>query len=172
MDVLLDIVKFTLPSLIAIFGIYFVMDKLLRDESQRREFELKKLNNNVITPIKLRAYERLALFLERSTPDAMILRNDISILDAMQLQGLLLKTLREEYDHNVSQQIYVSNELWILIQQVRENTAQLINETAARVKPQTSAVDYAKLLIGMYASVDETPAETALNFLKSEVGEL
>ncbi len=170
MQTFLEILKFTLPSAIMLIGIYFIINKIFKQESERRSYELMKLNKDVVLPVRLRAYERLTLVLERTKPQSMLMRYDFNGYSVVQLQQLLLQTVRDEFDHNVSQQIYVSREAWVMITNARESVVQLINTVAAASMAENkSAMDYANALIATYASAENAPTEIALDFLKREV---
>lgn len=169
MQIFLEILKFTIPSLLVLLGMYMLIDKLFKQESARREFELYKINKDTILPVKLRAYERLTLFLQRTTPESMLMRYDFAGFTVLQLQQLLLQTVRDEFDHNISQQIYVSKDLWVMVGNARESIVQLINSLAVTFPADAPAIDYAKAILSTYASSQNSPTEIALDYIKSEV---
>ena len=103
-----EVFLYTMPALIVLAATWIVMYKLFRNEQQKREWELKKQSQKEITPIRLRAYERLALLLERTTPEHILSELNIGEMTVLELQQHLLRTVRVEFDHNLSQQIYVS----------------------------------------------------------------
>lgn len=169
MDIFLQILGYTLPALVVFLTAWLVLRKQLDNEADRRNFELRRLSVNQITPVRLRAYERLTLLLERTQPEAMILRLDLQGMSNIELQSKLLQTIRSEFDHNVAQQIYVSPEAWVMVKNARENLVRVINGAAAQVQPTGAAVQLAQKLIELYSSLQTTPAEAALNCLKNEV---
>ena len=169
MDIFLEILKYILPALIVLLATYVVLGKQLANEADRRNFELRKLNINQITPVRLRAYERLTLLLERTKPEAMLLRLNLSNLSNFDLQTQLLRSIRDEFDHNMGQQIYISPEAWVLVMNARESLMRLVNGSAVQVQPSESAMQLAQSLIQTYASTDVTPTDIALDFLKKEV---
>ncbi len=166
---MLEILKFTIPSVVILIGLYFVINKLFKQESERRQFELYKLNRDVTLPIKMRAYERITLFLQRTSPESILMRFDFSSLTVVQLQQLLLQSLRDEFEHNASQQIYVSQKTWVMVLNARESIAQLINSTAVHLNPQAPAIDLAQAILASYAASDNPPTEIALEYLRSEL---
>jgi superfamily I DNA and/or RNA helicase len=166
---MIDILKITLPALLVLITAYLLIDKLLKNEKNRRDFELHKENTSTITPIKLRAYERLILVLERTTPHNFVLNTLKPGMNNFELQTELLKKLREEFGHNVSQQIYVSNELWTAIMSAQQSLIKLINACALKCKPNNDASELSEILIKLYAQSEETPTETAIELLKKEI---
>src|SRR5665647_2144419 len=105
----MEILKIVLPALRVLLTAYFMMDKLLRNEEKRRNFELRKNNAIAITPIRLRAYERMILVLERTTPSTLIVNIAKPHMTNLELHTQLLASVRQEFAHNLSQQIYVSD---------------------------------------------------------------
>ncbi len=169
MSLFLQILGYTLPALVVFLTTWLVLRKQLDNEADRRNFELRRLSTNQITPVRLRAYERLTLLLERTQPEAMILRLDLQGMTNIELQSKLLQTIRNEFDHNVAQQIYVSPEAWAMVKNARENLVRVINGAAAQVQPTGAALQLAQKLIELYSSLQTTPTEAALNCLKNEV---
>lgn len=166
---IIDILKITLPALIVLLTAYLLIDKLLRNEEKRRNFELRKDSSTIITPIRLRAYERLILVLERTTPATLIVNVAQPNMTNSQLQSLLLSNIRQEFSHNLSQQIYVSNEIWACIRGAQESLLRLVNTCASQFNPANSATELAERIIQVYNASDQTPTELAIELLKKEV---
>jgi hypothetical protein len=164
-----DILKIILPALVVLLTAYLMLDKLLRNDENRRNFELKKNNLSTITPISLRAYERLILLLERTTPSTLILSVAKVGMTNLELQTQLLTTIRQEFSHNISQQVYVSDEVWNYIRGTQESLLQLVNNCAAKCNPNDSASTLAELIIKVYDASEHTPTELAIGKLKKEV---
>ena len=121
---------------------------------------------------RLQAYERLALVLERTTPNAMILNTINPGMNCIDLQKELMSSIRNEFSHNLSQQIYVSDELWNSIKVVQETLLKLVISCSAQFPPTNAATDLAEQIIQVYASAEQTPTEYALTKLKEEVRQL
>lgn len=164
-----EILKYTLPSIVLVLAVYLVMRKMFAQEEDRRSFELRRQNRDVVLPIKLRAYERMVLFLERTIPESILMRFDFGGLTVLQLQQMLIKTVRDEYEHNLSQQIYISVEAWALVCNARESIVQLINSCAAKMDAQAPAMDLAQALLSTYAASENTPTQLAIDYIRNEV---
>jgi hypothetical protein len=165
----IDILKIILPAFIVFLTAYLLIDKLLRNEEKRRNFELRKINSSTITPIRLRAYERLMLVLERTTPSTLIVNVAKPEMTNMELHTQLLSSIRQEFSHNVSQQIYISNEIWNGIRGAQESLLRLVNTCASKCNPSNSASELAELIIQVYGASEHTPSEIAIDLLKKEV---
>lgn len=169
---MIEVFKYTIPALIVLLAAWIVMHKLFKNEEQKRLWELKRLSQKEISPVRMRAYERLTLLLERTTPEHMLIDLDINNMSILQVQQRLMQIVRQEYDHNTSQQIYVSDETWRAICEAKEQTIAFLNSIAAQMPTNSTALDYAKVLITAYNTNGETANEKALHMLKDEARKL
>ena len=169
MQTFLEILKFTIPAIIVVIAMYIVMRKMFNQEDDRRSYEMRRANRDIVLPVQLRAYERIVIFLERNTPESILVRFNFDGLNVRELQQMLIKAVRDEYEHNISQQIYISHEAWALVVNARESIVQLINTCAASLDPQAPAMTLAQMLLATYAASEETPTQVAIDFLTSEV---
>jgi len=113
MEGLIEILKIILPAGAWFFAAaYLLVQKFLNNEQKRRDFELKKSVQASITPLKIQAYERIVIFLERIHPNTMVVRVNKHGMTSQQLHQELIKAIKSEYEHNLSQQIYVSHNSW------------------------------------------------------------
>ena len=167
-----EILKYCIPALIVLLATWIVMYKLFQNEQQKREWELKKAAQKEISPIRLRAYERLALVLERTQPEPLLMDLDVSQFTVPQLQQRLLQTIRLEFDHNISQQIYVSEQVWDKIAAARGQMLAFVSAMAMQLPAESTSLDYAKTLLTAYSTNGETANETALHALKEEAARL
>ena len=174
---MLEILKYTIPALVVLVGVWIVMHKIFKNEEQKRLWELKRQSQKEISPARLRAYERLALLLERTQPEALIMAlserlesngEQLAALPVARVQQELLRTVRLEFDHNMSQQIYVSDELWSKIIGARDEMAAFISAMALQLPKESGTLDYAKVLMTAYTTNGETPHQIALEALRQE----
>lgn len=166
---MLEILKFTIPSLIVLVCVWVVMHYLLKSEQERRLWELKRGTQKEVTPIRLRAYERLTLLLERTEPEQMVSELDINQLTIPEMEQRLLLTIRREWEHNMSQQIYVGDEVWAKIMLARDEIAAFVHTMANQLPPNSNSLDYARILMTAYRQNGTTPHQIALEALKEEV---
>lgn len=169
---MIEVLKYCIPALIVLLATWLVMYKLFSNEQEKRLWELKRAAQKEISPIRLRAYERLALMLERTQPEHMLMDLDVSQFTVQQLQSRLLQTIRLEFDHNLSQQIYVSEQVWEQILAARTQMLSFVTAMALQLPPESTSLDYAKMLITAYNTNGETANEAALHALKAEAATL
>ncbi len=166
---MIEVLTIVFPALLVLLTAYLLIDKLLRNEEKRRKFEFSMKNQSIITPIRLRAYERLVLLLERTSPSWLILNVAKPHMTNMELQTQLLASIRQEFNHNLSQQIYVSKEAWLFVRTAQESLLRLVNTCSASCNPADSATVLAEMLIQVFSESEQTPTEMALEKLKNEV---
>ena len=165
---MIEILKYCIPALCVLLATWLVMHKFYKSETEKRLWELKRLSQKEISPLRMRAYERLALLLERTTPEHMLMDVNLTEMTVLQLQQHMMRTIRLEYDHNLSQQVYVSDEVWQQIISARDQMVAFINALAQQLPADASTLDYAKMLITAYSTNGDTANEKALLALKNE----
>lgn len=169
---MIEVLKYSIPALIVLGATWIVMYKLFQNEQQKREWELRRLAQKEISPIRLRAYERLCLLLERTTPERMLGDMNLGEMTILDVQQQILRTLKLEYDHNLSQQIYVSDEVWQRIIDARDQMAAFAIAMTKQVPADANAQAYAQVLITAYQSNGDTPNQLAMDALKQEAAGL
>ncbi len=173
MSFFLEILKLTLPALVVFFTVYFML-KLLLEERQRHDAALLRQNAQKVTlPLRLQAYERLTLLCERTAIPNVLLRVRTPGMTAGQLTNALLIAIHQEFDHNTSQQLYVSDTLWRIISTARQQTLTLITQAAEGLDPQASDEALVQRLFAMLEVQGEpTPLQQAIIAIRTEAGQL
>lgn len=169
MDEILEIVKLILPSLVVLATTVFLVKKYLESTQRDQMLNLKQASQKEILPRRLQAYERLVLFLERISPNSLVMRVHKTGMSGKLLQSELLKAVRQEYEHNIAQQVYMSTESWNLVKSAKEETIQLINIAASKVNDNATGVDFAQKIFELSAMLDVMPTDNALNHLKKDI---
>jgi hypothetical protein len=164
---MLEFLQYILPSLVVFAAVYLVLHYNFKQQREKQRVEVLLNNRKTIMPIKLQAYERLILFLERITPEALIMRSQRPNLTVYDLQTRLLKTIRNEFDHNLSQQLYVSNDAWKMVRNSRENVVKLVNSCAEQNDPKKPAMHLSKTILEESTGANN-PTVKAIKFLKDE----
>ncbi|OJU74551.1 MAG: hypothetical protein BGO09_02860 [Bacteroidetes bacterium 47-18] len=167
-SIILEILKFTIPTVIVIIALHSVISKFLKSETQRRQFEVFKNGQDITLRLRLQAYERLALFLERLHLRSLMTRSYQTGMTVRDFQVAMIQNIQMEYDHNVSQQVYVNYKLWKTIQGVKEQTQMMVNEASSRLHPEDSAKALQKALTEMLISAESMPLDTAIEILHTE----
>jgi len=169
METFLEIIKILIPAAAVFAATYFIVKTFLSNDQKRRDYELRKSQMNITTPIRLQAYERIILFLERIEPNSLVLRTNKAGMTVPILHSELVKAVKTEYEHNISQQIYVSANAWHLVKAAKEETIKLINISVTKVPENAKGQDFAQVILHIASSVEKTPTQIANEFLKNEV---
>lgn len=165
---IIEISKYLLPLIILLIAVLLILKHFAKNELTKQKFATIQGNNKLITPIRLQAYERIILLLERIKPDAMALRLQKQNLSANQMQILLLGTVRKEFNHNLSQQLYISHGAWEVVVNAKEQITRLINLTGTKMNKDASSSDFVRALIETYNDFEKKPIEHAIYAIKKE----
>ena len=169
MEYIISHLDFILPAVLVMLLAVYMLNKVLNHDHTRRVFEYKKSVAKEMVPIRMQAYERLALFLERMQPSNLLLRVQKTNMKSSTLHAVLLKTIRSEYDHNMSQQVYVSDDVWKLINQAKDQLLGTINQNVTSVSPESDATELGKLIIEASLEHQKWLIDEALSLLKEEL---
>ncbi|MGC9343969.1 MAG: hypothetical protein ACP5E3_14800 [Bacteroidales bacterium] len=169
---LLEILKYTLPAIVVFLTSFFILKLYLKNEEKKRKFELSMNQKDSILPLRLQAFERLILYLERISPDSLVMRFKNTRLSVVELQNELVNAVRTEFEHNLAQQTYVSIQAWEMIKAARGDTIKLINESAAELKAKDPGLNLSKRILEKAMELQKAPNYAAIQYLKKEVNDL
>ena len=149
MDIIKQLIQILIPSALVLYGMYLTTKSLISKQYQEKIIEHKKKYTEITLPLRLQAYERMILFLERIQIEQLLARIDYQKLDIAQIQHVLLNEIRSEYNHNLTQQIYVSHTVWVSIAQAKEQIITLVNHIAVgfQDKKDSDSIVFVKQLI-------------------------
>ena len=169
METVLEILKYTIPSIITLIATYLVISKFLETQVTRKQIELFKETQGTTIPLRLQAYERLALFVERINPRNLIPRVYESNMNVAVLQHIMVHAIKEEFDHNLSQQIYVSNKVWDTVRGVKEQEINMITTIAKQLNPEAPAKELHQRIVDAILTDEQAlPTEVALQIINEE----
>jgi hypothetical protein len=172
METLADILKITIPALIVFLTAWVLLRNMIRNDQDKRRQELILQNSRTVTPIKLQAYERIVLFLERISFESLLVRVSSPDMTANQLHSALLNSIRSEFEHNLSQQIYMSPKAWEVVKNARSNMIKLINTEAEKLPENTTAMFLSKQLLEKVMELEQEPTRAAIDYLKGEISRM
>lgn len=167
---IIEILAYTLPSLITGGVAYYLFDSYFKDQQNTRRWLLQKDNRKDILPLRLQAYERMTLFMERINPSQLLVRITPISDDKTEYANYVIAQVEQEFEHNLAQQIYISDECWSIITTAKNATIQMI-----RLAVKSDKVSDANQLREVVLSdlLEKTsPSSAAVAFIKNEVGQL
>ncbi|MDO7171276.1 hypothetical protein [Mariniflexile sp. AS56] len=167
---LIDLFLFAIPSIITGIIAYHFFKEHIKNEDGKRRFLLKKELQVNALPMRLQAYERMVLFLERMAPSSLLIRIPPISSDKDAYESLIIQSIEQEYEHNLTQQVYISEKCWSIINASKNATIQLIRKANSLEKTDTANKLREVVLTEMMDR--RSPSDAALSFLKEEVSDL
>ena len=172
MENLTDILKITIPALLVLLTAWISLRYLIKNDQDKRKQELILQGARTVTPIKLQAYERIVLFLERISLESLLVRISSPGMSASQLHSGLLSTVMSEFEHNLSQQKYMSPQAWEVVRNARSNMIKIINSEFEKMPENASGMDFSKILLERVMELEKEPTRAAIDYIKGEVGRM
>ena len=168
MQALFEVLKYTVPSLVVLATAYYLLKMFLDKETEKTQMQMRIDIQKISLPVRMQAYERLVLLLERIEPAGLLVRTNQPGMNAALLQSALIQTIRSEFEHNLSQQLYVSSKAWEMVRNAREQTIKRINTSAMKLTPEATSTDLASLILIDDIDAEQSAVKGALDLLKAE----
>lgn len=165
-----EILKFTIPALIMFWAVQSLFKQFLQGQQQMRLMEIKQQQSGTTLPLRLQAYERLSLFCERISIPNLVMRLRTAGMQAGALRVALMMAIQQEFEHNLTQQVYVSEQLWEIIKLSRTDTVNVVTSVAEGVDPKADANELVKALFTAIENREGSPLLTAQAAIKKEAG--
>lgn len=169
-DKIFEVFLYAVPALITGMIAYYFFKEHTKNEDGRRRFLLHKDLQANSLPLRLQAYERMVLFLERISPSKLLVRVNPTNSDENAYESLLVATIEQEFEHNLSQQIYISEECWNIIVAAKNATIQLIRK--AGLLEKTGTADKLREVILTEMMEKRAPSDAAISYIKDEVSDM
>lgn len=169
-DKILEVALYVVPALVTGLIAFYFFQKFVENEDNRRRFQLMRDNQKHALPMRLQAYERLTLFLERINPSKLLIRVAPLNDNKMDYQNLLIQHIEQEYEHNLTQQIYITDESWTMILTAKNTIIQTIRKTALDETITNSDKLREKVLSSLLES--DSASAIAISYLKKEVTQI
>ena len=169
---LADILKLTVAGILVFIVAWFFVRNHLDKIAQNSLLQLKQTNLKETLPLRLQAYERVILFLERINPTNMLIRLHNTNMTATEMQQVILTEIRAEFQHNMTQQLYISNHSWTIIKKMMEDTIGMVNNTVNALPDDASALSLSKTILSHLDQLKDNPYEMALAIIKRDMQQL
>lgn len=169
MDAVIDLAKILLPALLVLYLAYLVIRSFLAKEIELKKLEIRGRSIETVLPLRLQAYERMCLFLERISPQNLLVRLNVGLIPSKEFHQMLLNEIRNEYNHNVSQQVFMTEQVWENIKNAKEDLVLTINDAASEMTGESSSLDLSKKIFERYINKPIDPVAHALSELKREI---
>jgi hypothetical protein len=168
MTVLLEIIKIAVPAIIVALTSYYVIREMLNKQLLLQEQKIRQERQNAITPLRMQAYERLSILVERLSLSGLVLRNRNDEMKAVTFKIALLMAIQQEFEHNISQQIYVSDKLWQILEATRDDLIQFIQLVSEKIPKGATSMQLAEALMAYQEQRESNPIATAQMAIRKE----
>ncbi len=167
---IISYIAYLLPAIVVGVVAYFFFKGHTANEEGRRRYLVQKEAQKQILPMRLQAYERITLFLERIDPNKLLVRVKPFSDSKDDYENLLIKNIEQEYEHNLTQQIYITPECWNLVNAAKNATIHIIRQ--ATMHEKDGDVDKMRAYILQNFMEEISPSQKAMAYVKNEVAEL
>ncbi len=169
---LLDVIKYTIAGLATVALAYYLVKPHLERAEGIQLLELKKAVTNQTLPLRLQAYERMVLFIERVNPANMLIRLSATDYTAAELHSIVVNEIRNEYQHNVTQQIYVSPMAWGVIRRVKNDTLGIVTNAVKALPEDASGLELSRTILMHLSKLEENPYDIAGAMIRKDLDDI
>ena len=167
-DTVIDFLVYLAPSLLVFLTSFFLVKKFLDNDQRMKYAELKRTMDKELLPLRMQAYERIVLLLERLSPNNLMVRVYVPGMTVLEMHREVLMAIRTEYEHNITQQVYVTNNAWNIVRTSRDELIKLINQSLEQCNPNAAGVELSKKVFETMLQREEYPIQRAIDQVKNE----
>jgi hypothetical protein len=167
--ILLDIIKYTVSGLGVVWIAFYLLKPYLDRSENIQLIELKKTISNQTLPLRLQAYERVVLFIERVNPANLLIRLNGPAYSAAELHSLIVAEIRNEYQHNITQQLYVTTRAWGVVKRVKDDTLGIINNAVKALPENATGMELSKIILTHLSKLEDNPYDIGTNLVKQDM---
>jgi hypothetical protein len=172
LEIIMEGIKYAIPAALVLITVKYMNDSNLKKQSLNQSMLVKDELLKQHLPLRITAHERALLYLERISPQNLLMRMAPQGGLARDYQKQLLAEIRSEYEHNMVQQLYVSNPAWTALQQARDEMISIINQAMAALHPEAHDLELAQQIVSECSKMKESKIHTAIFLLKKDVSSL
>jgi hypothetical protein len=169
---LMDVFKFTLAGTGVVSIAFYLIKPYLERDEKIQLLEFRKTISNQTLPLRLQAYERLVLFIERVNPSNLLVRLHATEYSAAELHALVVEEVRNEYQHNITQQIYVSTRAWGVVKRVKDDTMNMVNNAVKSLPETATGLELSKTILVYLSQLEDNPYEIGAGLMRKDLEEL
>ncbi|MEE1947226.1 hypothetical protein VRU48_19015 [Pedobacter sp. KR3-3] len=158
-----------LGGIIAVTVAYFLVKGDIQHYFRFKSLEDQKEERATLLPLRLQAYERVIIFIERINPTNLLVRLHQSGIELSALQALIINEVNAEYQHNITQQLYINAASWNVVRKLKDDTIAMINNTVAGLPPEASGIDLSRKILKHMSSIEENPYQLTIDLLKQDI---
>lgn len=167
-DIILQLALIILPAGAVLMTTIYFLRREASKEVKAMKLEMKKQRDEFFLPHRMEAYQRAILLMERINPSTLTMRILNPALPARAMQMKLLETIREEYNHNVGQQMFISAETWAMVKKAKEESIKIINIAGNQTDAVATGMDLSAKIFEIAGEIGEMPTDITIGQLRKE----
>lgn len=171
-QILIDVVILFAGVFTALMAVYYILKGDIQRFFNLKTIELNKETRAHILPLRLQAHERLIIFVDRINPANLLVRLHQQGIDLATLQAGVLSEVRAEYQHNITQQLYVDPVTWSVVRKLKDDTISMINNAVQGLPAGSNGIELSKAILQHMATIDENPYDLTLELIKKDIARL
>ncbi|KQR72555.1 hypothetical protein [Pedobacter sp. Leaf176] len=168
-EIITDVVILGLGVFIALIAFYYVLKSDIQRYFNLKTIELNKESRAQILPLRLQAHERLIIFVDRINPANLLVRLHQQGIGIATLQAGILNEVRSEYQHNITQQLYIDSATWNVVRKLKDDSIAMINNAVQNIPADASGIELSKAILQHMASIDENPYDLTIELIKKDI---
>jgi hypothetical protein len=169
LEYLLDILKYTIAGVGVVYIAFYLFKPYLDRSESLQMLDFKKTISSQTLPLKLQAYERIVLFIERINPANMLLRLNGPDYSAAELHSLIVAEIRNEFQHNISQQIYISSAAWDVVRRLKDDTLSITTNAVKALPEAASGLELSKTILSHLSRLEDNPYDMGTNLIRKDL---
>lgn len=142
-----ELLKILLPSSLLLYGMYLMVQTFVKRDFNLLVTDNRMKNQQSIIELRLQAYERVVLLLERISPHTLVMRIQDPSMNVGALRYLLIQSVRDEFQHNLTQQLYISPQVWNAVRTASDQVIAFINQASEPLDPEASGFELAQAIL-------------------------
>ena len=170
--ILINLIVLSLGIFGSLMAVYYVIKGDIQRFFNLKTIELNHAHSVSLLPLRLQAHERLIIFIDRINPANLLIRLHQQGIGIKELQNLVINDIKSEYQHNITQQLYINATSWQVIRKLKDDTIAMINNAVSALPESVSGIDLSKKVLQHMASIPENPYDLTIDHLKKDIQEL
>lgn len=171
-QIIIDLLILAIGIFAALVAFYYVVKSDIQRFFNLKTIELNKESRSQLLPLRLQAHERLIIFIDRINPANLLVRVHQQGIEIATLQAGILNEIKSEYQHNIAQQLYVSNTTWNVVRKLKDDTVAMINNAVQGLPKDANGVELSRSVLQHMATISENPYNLTIEIIKKDIQEL
>ena len=171
-QILVDLLVLSFGIFAALMAVYYVLKNEIETFFDIKNRELKKESRAHLLPLRLQAHERLIVFVDRLNPANLLVRLHQQGIELATLQAGILNEIKSEYQHNITQQLYVDSVTWNVVKKLKDDTVAMINHAVNELPANSNWIELSKAVLQHMATMKENPYDLTIELIKKDIQKL